>query len=200
MPESMDRWRLLVRRYPWTMRCVWGFAVLILAGDFWIVAKRVTYARETSRLRGAMSAVELARIDAAMKSDSNRVQVIIELARRQARGDAGLHLAVPLDSGFVALEQEGATLRTIPAEIAPDQWVRTGGRDSIRVTAPRGTRTIDRLLDDSVIVLSGGSVIYARPPVDSASGALRPGSVRVGATDLRAIRPSLREGQRVYFY
>ncbi len=200
MPAVMDHWRALARRFPWTMRFAWGLAVLILAGDVWIVARRVHYARETSRLRAAMSAVELARIDAAMQSDSNRLQVIIELARRQARGDAGLHLAVPVDSGLVSLEQEGATLRTIPAEVAPDQWVRSGTRDSLRVSAPRGARTIESVLGDSVVVLSGGSMIYARAAGDPASGSVRPGCVRVGAADLRAIRPSLREGQRVYFY
>jgi hypothetical protein len=146
-----------------------------------------------------MSAVERARLDAALQSDSNRLQVMIELARRQAQGDVGLHLAVAVDSGVLYLEQEGAVLRTMRAEIGPDAWIRQTKRDSVRITAPRGARTIERLLDDTTIVLNGGAMIYARLPADTSASA-RPGSVRVDAVELRVLTPSLRPGQRVYFY
>jgi hypothetical protein len=195
----------LARAYPWSTRVVWGIALVILAGDLFLVGKRVIYAHEISRLRAGMSAVERSRIDAAMKSNSNRLQVMIELARRQARVDAGLHLSVPLDSGVLYLEQDGAVLRSVRAETGADAWVRVG-RDSIRVTAPRGTRTIEKVLDDTAVVLNGGAVIYASAP-PAAGGApaaagppVRPGSVRIGAADLKALQPNLRPGQRVYFY
>ena len=194
-----DGLRALRRDYPRTLRLVAGAVLLILAGDVWVASKGVAYARESVRLRDGMSAVERTRLDAALQSDSNRLQVMIELARRQARGDAGLHLSVAVDSGVLYLEQESAVLRTVRAEIGPDAWIRTSKRDSVRITAPRGTRTIERLLDDTTIVLNGGAVIYARLPADTSASA-RPGSVRVDAVELRVLTPSLRPGQRVYFY
>ena len=190
--------RALADRFPWTVRLVWGAALLIVAGDVFLVAKGIIYAGESARLRTGMSTVERSRLDAALVSDSNRLQVIIELARRQARVDNGLHLSVALDSGMLSLEQDGATLRAVHADIGPDSWVHTGKRDSLRLTAPRGARTIEQLLGDTVIVLSGGAVIYARGQGDT--NATRSGSVRVDAKDLKIIGPSLRAGQHVYFY
>jgi hypothetical protein len=198
MAALAERWRTVRQRHRAATRVLVGLSMLLLAADLLLVGKRVTYARETARLREGMTAVERARIDAAMQSDSNRLQVMIELARRQARVDAVLHLSVAVDSGVLTLEQEGAVLRSIPAEIGPDVWQRTARRDSVRITAPRGARTIERVLDDSMIVLNGGAAIYARAAADS--GAVRPGAVRVAAADFKAIRGSLRAGQRVYFY
>jgi hypothetical protein len=198
MPALVERWRSLRRHHPAATRALLSIVLFLLGTDLFLVGRRVTYARETSRLRAGMTAVERARIDEAMQSDSNRLQVMIELARRQARVDAVLHLSVAVDSGVLTLEQEGAVLRSIPAEVGPDVWLRTSHRDSVRITAPRGTRTIERLLDDSLVALTGGASIYARSAADS--GRARPGAVRVGAEDFRAIRSSLRAGQRVYFY
>jgi hypothetical protein len=177
MTRLADGLRSLRREYPRTLRLVWGVALLMLAGDLWVATKGVGYARETARLRDGLSAVERARLDAALQSDSNRFQVMIELARRQARGEIGLHLSVAVDSGVLYLEQEGAVLRTARAEIGPDAWIRKTKRDSVRITAPRGTRTIERLLDDTTIVLNGGALIYARLPGDTSASA-RSGSVR----------------------
>lgn len=194
-----ERLRALARTYPRRFALAWSVALLLLAGDVLLLTRRVRYAREAERLRTGMSAVERARLDAALEFDSNRVQVIIALARRQARGDIGLHLSVSVDSGVLSLEQEGATLRTVRADVGAEAWVRTGPRDSLRIAAPRGTRTIERVLGDTTIVLSGGTVIYARNPLDT-SVAPRAGMVRVEAGDLKALHPSLRAGQRVYFY
>ncbi len=190
--------RALADRYPWTVRLVWGAALLIVAGDAFFAVKGVIYAGESARLRAGMSTVERSRLDAALVSDSNRLQVMIELARRQARVDNGLHLSVALDSGVLSLEQDGATLRAVHADIGPDSWVHTGKRDSLRLTAPRGARTIEQLLGDTAIVLSGGAMIYARGQGDSST--TRSGSVRVDAKDLKIIGPSLKAGQHVYFY
>ena len=199
MTRLADGLRSLRREYPRTVRLAWGVALLILAGDLWVATKGVGYARETARLRDGMSGVERARLDAALVSDSNRLQVMIELARRQARGEAGLHLSVAVDSGVLYLEEEGAVLRTVRAEIGPDAWIGKTKRDSVRITAPRGARTIMRLLDDTTIVLNGGALIYARLPGDTSASA-RPGSVRMDALELRVLMPNLRPGQRVYFY
>jgi hypothetical protein len=52
------------------------------------------------------------------------------------------------------------------------------------------------------IVLNGGTVLYAMPsagPLNDSSYVL-PGSVRLKAEDLKAIRPNLDVGMRVYFY
>jgi hypothetical protein len=194
----MSNWRALWGRNPWTMRLVWGIAVLIFAGDLFLVTKRVVYARETSRLRAGMSSVEKSRIDAAMQSDANRLQVMIELARRQARVDKTLNLAVALDSAALYLEQDGAILRAVHADVGPDAWEHRSKKDSVQITAPRGTRTIERLVGDTAIVLNGGALIYARAAADS--GAARAGAVRVEAADLKVLMPSLKAGQRVYFY
>jgi hypothetical protein len=198
MAPFAERWRALRHRHPVVTPVLLAASILLVAVDLYLVGKRVTYARETARLREGMTAAERARIDAAMESDSNRLQVMIELAKRQARVDAALHLSVAVDSGVLRLEQDGAVLRSVPAEIGRDGWLRTGPRDSVRITAPRGARTIARVLDDSVIVLSGGARIYARAPADTTVA--RAGTVRVDASDFKAIRPSLRAGQRVYFF
>jgi hypothetical protein len=194
----MSAWRALWARNPWTMRIVWGIALFVVAGDLFLVTKRVVYARETTRLRAGMSGVEKSRIDAALQSDSNRLQVMIELARRQARVDNTLNLAVALDSAALYLEQDGAILRAVHADIGPDRWERRGGKDSVQITAPRGTRTIERLDGDTAVVLNGGARIYARSAADS--GAAHAGAVRVEAADLKVLMPSLKAGQRVYFY
>ena len=198
MSATSGRWRSLAAARPWLMRFVWGTAMLICAGDLWLAARRVSYAQEITRLRSGMSAIERARLDAALASDSNHMRVMIELARRQSRGDSELHLAISVDSGALHLEQGGAILRSVPAQVGPDAWVRSSRRDSLLVAAPRGTRIIEKVLDDSSLVLSGGTRIYA----DSATSAatVEPGSVRIARTDFRALRPNLRAGQRVYFY
>jgi hypothetical protein len=196
--NSLTGWRALWVRNPWTMRFVWGIAVLIFAGDLFLVTKRVVYARETTRLRDGMSGVEKTRIDAGMQNDANRLLVMIELARRQARVDNTLNLAIALDSAALYLEQDGAILRAVHADIGPDTWERRSTKDSVQITAPRGTRTIERLVGDTVVMLNGGALIYARSAADS--GAARAGTVRVEAADLKVLMPSLKAGQRVYFY
>ena len=194
----MANWRELWVRYPWTMRVLWSLATVVLAADLLLVTKRVVYARETVRLRAGMSSVEQSRIDAAMQNDANRLQVMIELARRQARVDNALNLAIAVDSAVLYLEQDGAILRAVHADIGPDTWERRSAKDSVQITAPRGTRTIERLQGDTAIALSGGALIYARSAADS--GAARAGTARVEAADLKVLMPSLKAGQRVYFY
>ena len=192
------RFRSLAREFPRTVRAVWALAALAVVADGALVARRAMLARETLRLRDAMTANERERVDATLTVDSNRTAAIIELARRDARGDERLHLSVALDSGRMHLEQQGAVLRTAPVEIGPDMWVHRASADSVLLTAPRGARTIERLLGDSALALSGGTLVYARAPGDSS--AAMPGSVLLAPAELRVLLPNLKVGQRVYFY
>lgn len=189
-------WRALWRERPMTMRIVWGVAALLLLGNGWLLAQRVLDGRESARLRSQLTNVERDRIDAALRADSNRAQVLVELARRQARIDNGLHLSVALDSGVVHLEQEGAVLLSIAAQAGPEGWTHTSPRDSVRLADPRGDRTIEDIVGDSLVMLSGGTVIYA----DGSTGTPRTGQVRVSPADLKLLKPNLRPGQHVYFY
>jgi len=168
--------------------------VLLIALDAWLFARRARYQDETVRLRSGMSDVERRRTDAILSSSENRLRVIVELARRQAQGDKDLHLTVSIDSGVMTLEREGALLREMPVQVGPERRVGTPP-DTIHMVAPRGARTVERVLGEgdaweiptwvygergvappserfvkgalgpAAIVLSGGSVIYAMPGV-----------------------------------
>lgn len=165
-------------------------AVAMVAIDGWLVYQRVRYSRETERLRAGMSDMERRKADMVMTNEQNRMRVTLELMRRQANLDKELHLSVAVDSGVMYLEREGALLREMPVEVGPEKRVGSPP-DTIHIVAPRGARTVERVLgpndrwevpkwvfvdrglpvpDDRVlkgvlgagaIVLSGGAVIYA---------------------------------------
>lgn len=193
---SENGWRTLWRERPRLMRLVWGAASLLLIGNVWLLAHRLLDARETARLRTQLSGVERDRIDAAFRADSNRTQVLVELARRQARIDNGLHLSVALDSSVLHLEQEGAVLLSIATVTGPNGWTHTSARDSVPLAAPRGDRTIEDVFGDTLVLLSGGTTIYA----DGVAGPARAGQLRVSLADLKLLKPNIRPGQHVYFY
>ncbi|HSA56735.1 MAG TPA: hypothetical protein VLE53_13580, partial [Gemmatimonadaceae bacterium] len=120
------------------------------------------------------------------------MRVTLELVRRQARGDRELHLAVEVDSGRMILERDGVVLRTMPVQVGAAHVVGVPP-DTVRLVAPRGARTVTRVVganeswevpawvfaarglpvpqDRDVrgalgslgIVLSGGAVIHALP-------------------------------------
>jgi hypothetical protein len=166
----------------------------LIAIDGWLIAKRVRYQREIARLRAGMSDVERRRTDAILSSNENKLRVMIELVRRQAQGDKELHLTVSVDSAVMYLEREGALLREMPMQVGPERRVGTAP-DTIHIAAPRGTRTVERVLSEddawevpgwvftdrgipeaadrtlkgalgpAAIVLSGGTVIYSMPSV-----------------------------------
>ena len=168
--------------------------VMLLAIDGWLVYKRVRYEREIERLRAGMTAVERRKADAEIASNERRLQVMVELARRQALGDKDLHLSIAVDSGVMHLAREGAVLRDMPARVGPEKWVGTAP-DTVKMVAPRGTRTIEKVLDGSAgwevpawvyadrgvpvpadrtlagalgpaaVLLNGGTVIYTMPTV-----------------------------------
>lgn len=234
-PGSDDRrrtgWRDFRHGYP---GFVLAFAIAVaglLAADGWLLWQRWRYRGEIDRLRAGMSEAERRRTDIALSVEENRTRVMLELIRRQASGDAGLHLSVAVDSATMYLERDGVSLRDMQVEVGAERVVGTAP-DTVRLVAPRGARTIERLLGPKApwevprwvfedrglpvpedraipgalgagaIVVTGGTVIYARPaegPLADSAYVL-PGSLRLSPGDLRAIMPNLKPGMTVYFY
>lgn len=176
-------------------RFVWallGFIALLLVFDGMVLQRRARYQGETARLRAGMNDFERARSDAILGSHDKRFQMMMELLRRQAKGDKEIHLAVSVDSGRMYLEREGALLRTIPIEVGPERRIGVSP-DTVRLAVPRGTRSVQTVIgrddawqipewvytdrgltapDDTrlegalgprAIILDGGTVIYSLP-------------------------------------
>lgn len=187
-----DRFREFRFRHPAFLAAVVIVALGVLAIDGYLLYKREKYRAEIHRLRAGMSEFERRRADAVLASEEKQLQVMVELLRRQARVDKEIHLAVAVDSAYMGLERDGAILRDMRVEIGPEKTVGTGP-DTVRMTIPRGTRSVLRLLaagegwevprwvyedrglpapnDRTVkgalgpvaIVLEGGTVIYSMP-------------------------------------
>lgn len=193
-------WRDFRQAYPGFVFTLILALLAILTLDGFLLYKRRAYTEEVNRLRGAMTEAERAKTDAIVQAEQDKARIAIELAKRQAKLEKSLHLGVALDSGRIYLEREGAVLREMAALFGPEVGV-TPGSDSLPVVIPRGQRTVVRL-DENRIVLEGGSAIEAaRTDVASAdTSPIPPGNVRIGLTDMKAIRPNLSPGMRVYFY
>jgi hypothetical protein len=160
--------------------------------DVALISQLFRYRGEIRRLRAGMTDAERQHADLVLASEEHRVRVMLELVRRQARGDRELHLAVSLDSARMYLEREGVVLRSMDIRIGPERLAGTPP-DTVRLVAPRGARTVARVLaprepwevprwifedrglpvpaDRSVmgalgrtgIVLNGGTLIYSTP-------------------------------------
>lgn len=177
--------------YPGIVATMLVSLLTLVAIDVWLVVKRARYRAEIERLRAGMSDVDRRKADVIVASEREQLRVMIELARRQASADQALHLAVALDSARMTLEREGARLRVMPVQVGPERWVRVDA-DSIRLAAPRGQRTVERIvtgesweiprwvyldrglpvpadrrvdgaLGPVAVVLTGGTVIYSPP-------------------------------------
>jgi hypothetical protein len=187
-------WREFRRSYPGILVTMAIALVAFLGIDAWLIRKRIRYRDEIERLRQEMTTLERSRTDAILARDENRLRLALELIRRQARIDKDLHLSVTVDSGVMFLEREGAHLREMPIQIGPEKTVGVAP-DTVRMVAPRGARTIERILDEqgswevpawvyadrglqppaertikgalgpAAIVLSGGTVVYSMPSV-----------------------------------
>lgn len=199
--------------------------------DGFLLLRRSRYREESARLRAGMSTLERARADAIVAAQADRAELMLELMRRQAVGDDGLHLAISTDSSYLALDRGSARLRQFSVEIGPARRVGVAP-DTVHVAIPRGVRAVQRLLTASdryelpawvwvdrglpvpavradtgwvgrgAIVTTGGTLIYSLPtagPLAESSYVL-PGSLRVPAGDLAAIRENLFSGMRVYFF
>ncbi len=222
-------WRDFRRSYPgFIFTLAIGVSALV-AIDAWLIYKRFAYTNEVERLRGSMSAAERQKTDLIIGAEKDKLRIAVELARRQAQMDKRIHLSIPVDSGKIYLEREGAILREMPAQIGPERTVGTAP-DTIRMAIPRGERTIveilrggawtvpdwvyaDRKVEGSggrlpgalgpiALVLDGGTIIYSQPdsgPLADPAYVL-PGSVRASEADLKAILENLSAGTKVYFY
>ncbi len=226
-----EGWREFRHAYPGILATMSVALLVMLVASGLLLYKRITYQREIERLRAGMTDVERKRTDMLMESTENRFQVMVELIRRQALGDKELHLAVAVDSGIMRLQREGALLRDMRVVFGPEKVV-GAAPDTVHMAIPRGTRTVEKIIDGNdgwevprwvyedrglavpedrtvkgalgpaAILLNGGTVLYSMPsagPMKDSSYVL-PGSVRVRAEDLRAIKPNLKTGMRVYFY
>lgn len=196
-PPRRGGWRDFRQEHPALLVLLLLAIAALLAANGWLWQKRRAYLDEAARMRAGLSQVERRQADAVLTRNESRMERLrLELAllRRQALTDEHLHLTVSLDSALMRLERDGAVLREMPVHVGPERRVGTGS-DTVRLAAPRGSRTVERvLLADSAwevpawvyaerglqppadrvlkgalgpaaIVLSGGSVIYAVPSV-----------------------------------
>lgn len=166
--------------------------LVVVSADGVLVWRRSRYRDETERLRSSMTELERKRADAIVAAEQDEDALAMQLIRRQASGEQAIHLAVSAESSFVALENGTARLRVIAARIGAEARVGVAP-DTLRVTVPRGARTIARVLAGTdtmtfpgwvwtqqnlpvpaertgagwagadAIVTTGGTLIYARP-------------------------------------
>ena len=195
MTPVEDGWRVLWREHPRLMRVLmWTFTGALFAAAA-LAWRGAQYRNEIAALRAGMSGIDKVKADLALASDARRLQVMMALAVRQARTDGGLHISVSVDSGLLHLEQQGAILRTASVQVGADGWQAVDG-DSIPLASPLGIRRVEEVRGDSVVVLSGGAVLYR----GDAAMPVRAGSVRIGDADLKSILKNLKVGLPVYFY
>ena len=116
-----------------------------LVFDGALLWRRQRYLDEAARLRTGMSAIEAKRADAILSAEADQSGLMIQLMRQQAAGDNAIHLAINTDSSSVALESGLAQLRVFHADIGPERRVGVSP-DTVHVTVPRGTRSIERIL------------------------------------------------------
>lgn len=233
-PPTGDRrrqgWGEFRRAYPGILSTMAIAFVVMLAADAWLLYKRHYYTAEVARLRSGMSDAERKQADGVIATERNKLRVAVELIRRQAQGDKDLHVSIEVDSGRMLLEQDGALLREMPVEVAPEKLIGTGP-DTVRMTPPRGARTVEKIVEGDAwevpkwvytdrglemppdrtvkgalgsiaVLLSGGTVVYSLPAEGPLADAayVLPGSIRARAADLRAIVPNLKPGSTVYLY
>lgn len=172
----------------------WTFAAALFSAAA-LAWRSAEYRREIAALRAGMSGIEKVKADLALASDARRLQVMMALAVRQARIDGGLHISISVDSGLLHLEQRAAVLRTASVQVGADGWQAIAG-DSIPIASPLGKRRVLEVRGDSIVVLTGGAMLYRANPALK----VRAGSVRIGDADLKSILKNLKVGLPVYFY
>src|SRR6476661_7071581 len=140
-------WREFRRSYPGLITTMAIAVIVFLAIDGLLISRYRRYQRETHDLRASMSDVERKRTDEILAQNENRLKVMVELFKRQAKVDPSLHLSVSLDSSVMYLEREGALLREMPITVGPERRVGTAP-DTVHIAAPRGKRTVEAVLGD----------------------------------------------------
>jgi hypothetical protein len=98
------------------------------------------------------------------------------------------------------LTREGALLREMPVQFGPERPA-TANSDAPPAAIPRGERTVSDL-SEGRITLDGGAYILASktPALANDSTEIPPGSLRISLEDMKAIKPNLNAGMKVYFY
>jgi hypothetical protein len=188
------RWRELGDGSPRIVTTMLLAIAVLLLTDLVLVYKRVQYGGELARLRSALTEAERRRVDAIAASEENRLALAVELARRQALGDADLHLAVDTSNGLLYLERHGARLREMRVQVGREATVGTPP-DAVLLAPPLGKRSVARVVDGSyrwavpewvyvdrgwpvpgdrqmaaalgslAVFLDSGAVLYSRPAV-----------------------------------
>jgi len=193
-------WRDFRGAYPGFVFVLGIGLVAMIAVDGWLLVKRVSYNQDVKQLRDHMSQAERERSDAIVQAEQNKLRIAIELAKRQAKFDKKLHLNVSVDSSRMYLTREGAVLREMPVQFGPERSP-SESSDSLPAAIPRGERTVAEL-SDTKITLDGGAQILSSESAQLAndSTAIPPGSLRISIVDMKAIKPNLNAGMKVYFY
>lgn len=201
-PEGDRRrkhWTDFRRAYPGFIFTLGLALFLMLAVDGWLIYRRVDYASEIATLRSHMSGAEREKTDAIVEATASKARIELELAKRQARLEKRFHLNVSVDSARMYLESGGATLREMTVQFGPERHA-TPGSDSLPAVIPRGERTVAEV-DDGGITLDGGTrILVAAGTLEKDAAPVPAGALRVGRTDMEAIRPNLSPGMKVYFY
>ena len=224
------RWGEFRDAYP---RIVAGMALflgVLLLADGVFAWRLLKYRRETRAMRASLSAAERGRVDLLLEASGRRTELMVELARREARSADSLNLAVSVEDGAMYLQQQGARLREMKVRVGPEATVGKAP-GAVKIAAPRGKRTVTRILSGAyehelptwvwtqrglvpppdrhvagalgpvALELSGGTVIYSDPaPAPLDQDYVLPGSVRASRADLEAILVSLKPGMPVYFH
>ena len=193
-----EAWRSFRHAYPTFLKLTAFLFVILLAIDGWLVARHFTYTSEITRLRAGMTSAERQQSDLIVRTEQDKLNMAVALAKRQASWDPKLHLSIAVDSGRMYLERDGALLRDMRVTIAPESTPTIKG-DTTSSTTPRGQRTIIDIRSDSApqIVLNGGTRIYAS---DDTVTPPSPGDIRVSLNDLNAVLPNVSAGMNVYLY
>lgn len=173
--DPYESWRAWFARHKLFTGLLVALVLTVLAANAWVLARRQRYLEEISRLRASMSQLERERSDQLVAHEENKLRLAIALIRRQARLEGALHLSIALDSGAMFLERDGALLREMPVQVGSDRRVGVPP-DTVRLAAPRGVRTIARVLSDTTIWEVPAWVYLDRgleaPPERSVAGAL----------------------------
>lgn len=191
--QPQEPWRAWFGRHKVLTAFFVAFVVGLVAANAWFLIRRQRYLEEIARLRASMSQLERERSDQLVASEENKLRLAIALIQKQARIERALHLSVALDSGAMFLEREGAMLREMPVQVGSERRVGLPP-DTVRLAAPRGVRTVARIIEDTsswevpawvfldrgieapperviagalgpAVILDGGAIIYAQPAV-----------------------------------
>jgi hypothetical protein len=202
--EEGDRrrgtWRDFRHAYPGFVFVLGLGLIAMIAVDGWLLVKRVKYKQDVKQIRDHMSQAERERSDVIVQSEQNKLRIAIELAKRQAKFDKKLHLNVSVDSSRMYLTREGAVLREMPVQFGPERTP-SESSDAPPAAIPRGERTVADL-SETKITLDGGTQILSSQSAQLAndSTTIPPGSLRITLVDMKAIKPNLNAGMKVYFY